>query len=692
MYRIIHNAVYNFIDFFIKEFTKEFIGALLSIKFPIYLLRLIFWVTIYMSLIFIIFLMKLHRRFLTRIISYINNYYKVTQPPLLKCCELTNKGVSNNIIVAEVDLTSFKTHTEVSKVIHVLRNNWTWVALMFVPIVRFVIFVESDDVKKIEKVDDDMKNENLKNDMNSDKEKDNFNWKIMLFSSELLGKILPRYLLFYKNQFLEREDKNDLFTTKKNINQETEQQQQQQFHYYNQYNQKIISLDYWNLLFLIEFLYGTPRRYFFNMSKCFDCKRMKTDYRWCKNCNSKRFQQNFNKWTSGNKFIDKFIKEAQLKAENEFEVIEWIPYNRLSNIKYLAKGGFSIIYEAIWSDGRIEHWDKKGQKWSRYLPLNKNEVQGLRVVLKCLNNSSNINDDFLKELKNHLQCVNSSCYVVRIFGITQDPETSNYMIVMNLIKEGNLRSNLLIKKYNPFEKYENLMNIARAILALHECNLVHGDFHSGNVLLNYNFSYISDFGLSRPVNQIINSKEIYGVIPYMSPEVLRGKPYTKAADIYSFGIIMWEFTSGVPVFNDKSHDFNLSLDICKGLRPKIEESTSPVYARLMRRCWDSDPNKRPSAGELVEILTFWCDYYPTTNFYDRIPVPKFIYQKYLGSEPIAEGHPLSCYISRKIDYSAKLDIILSKEELSTKFIIEEKEFNNETTLSSESLENCMISD
>jgi serine/threonine protein kinase len=107
----------------------------------------------------------------------------------------------------------------------------------------------------------------------------------------------------------------------------------------------------------------------------------------------------------------------------------------------------------------------------------------------------------------------------------------------------------------------------------------------------------------------------------MAPEVLRGKLYTKTADIYSFGIIMWEFTSGIPAFNNRPHDFNLSLDICKGLRPKIIEGTLPVYARLMKRCWDSDPNNRPTAYELLEILSCWHDYYPKTYAYVRIPIP-----------------------------------------------------------------------
>ena len=64
--------------------------------------------------------------------------------------------------------------------------------------------------------------------------------------------------------------------------------------------------------------------------------------------------------------------------------------------------------------------------------------------------------------------------IARVYGITKDPETSNYMIVMELIDGGNLRSNLSIKKYNPFEKYRNLMEIAKALLILHNCNSVHG--------------------------------------------------------------------------------------------------------------------------------------------------------------------------------------------------------------------------
>ncbi|RGB36194.1 hypothetical protein C1646_758402 [Rhizophagus diaphanus] len=65
-------------------------------------------------------------------------------------------------------------------------------------------------------------------------------------------------------------------------------------------------------------------------------------------------------------------------------------------------------------------------------------------------------------------------------------------------------------------------------------------FHSGNILLDFAFSYISDLEMCQPVNgKMIEG--IYGVLPYIAPEVLRGHQYTKGADIYSFGIIMIEF-------------------------------------------------------------------------------------------------------------------------------------------------------
>jgi serine/threonine protein kinase len=197
------------------------------------------------------------------------------------------------------------------------------------------------------------------------------------------------------------------------------------------------------------------------------------------------------------------------------------------------------------------------------------------------------------------------------------------MVVMMDAFNGSLRNNLLIKKYNPNDKFRNLWDISRQLKAIHKLDLVHGDFHDGNLLyLTKNVMVISDLGLCRPVNQPNVNNDVFGVLPYIAPEVLRGKPYTKAADIYSFGIIMWEMTSGVPAFHNIPHDLYLSLNICRGDRPEIIEGTMSEYAKLMKRCWDNDPEKRPTADELENIFDEWDKKYPMEEDEEkRVPVP-----------------------------------------------------------------------
>jgi hypothetical protein len=86
----------------------------------------------------------------------------------------------------------------------------------------------------------------------------------------------------------------------------------------------------------------------------------------CKECNyicyAKHFQQNFENWTSGYDNIDKFIRNTQLSAHKCVkDVLEWIPYDKLYNIKYIAKGK----YIANWIDGNIINWNNMAQIWER---------------------------------------------------------------------------------------------------------------------------------------------------------------------------------------------------------------------------------------------------------------------------------------------------------------------------------------
>ena len=103
----------------------------------------------------------------------------------------------------------------------------------------------------------------------------------------------------------------------------------------------------------------------------------------------------------------------------------------------------------------------------------------------------------------------------------------------------------------------------------------------------------------------LKKNDIYGVLPFVAPEVLRRIPYTLASDIYSFSMIMWEFTSGVPPFDNRAHDLQLSISICKDERPEIIKNTPQCYVDLMKKCWDKDPLKRPNASEIERNIYDW---------------------------------------------------------------------------------------
>ncbi|GES87999.1 kinase-like domain-containing protein [Rhizophagus clarus] len=213
---------------------------------------------------------------------------------------------------------------------------------------------------------------------------------------------------------------------------------------------------------------------FKNKESCDECKRPYIDYKWCQQCNSKRFQQDFSNWTSKNTSIDRFVQEAQTNAKNSYEVLEWIPYDKLANINYYDKGGFSEIHKAIWLDGPIDSWNFNEQQWNRW-----KFQTGYEVVLKMLSNSSNLNDKFLDEWIYHYDCQKQSfSKFIQFFGITQVPHNLNYAIVMSYAKKGCLRKCLPdIIKFKWQDKLQLLKKIVLGLKVIHESKLTHGDFH-----------------------------------------------------------------------------------------------------------------------------------------------------------------------------------------------------------------------
>src|SRR5438270_3844326 len=150
-------------------------------------------------------------------------------------------------------------------------------------------------------------------------------------------------------------------------------------------------------------------------------------------------------------------------------------------------------------------------------------------------------------------------------------------------------------------------------MEIHGKDYIHHDLHSGNIFsLGILTSRIGDLGLCQ---QIVDKKDdankIFGVIPYLAPEVLSRKPYTKESDVYSLGMILWEFTTGKKPFHDRPHDQYLMLDILNGIRPQVTDDTPEFYAELMKKCWDHSPENRPTAQEIKDCLREYLDHVAT---------------------------------------------------------------------------------
>ncbi len=263
--------------------------------------------------------------------------------------------------------------------------------------------------------------------------------------------------------------------------------------------------------------------------------------------------------------------------------------------------------------------------------------------------------------------------LIKLYGFTQDPNTLDYMIVMRYVEDGSLRKSLQnITKDKWIMKLSKLKEIISGLNTIHQQKLVHCDLHHGNILNQKNRLSISDLGLCKPVQyfqSLSRKNNVYGVLPFIAPEILRGKPYTTSGDIYSFSMIMWEFISGIPPFDDRAHNLQLSISICKGERPEIIENIPQCYIDLMKNCWDKDSMKRPNGFEIEKIIDNWISDITkdekskniTMEFYKA---DKILEEKRTDISDIINNktHPQAYRTSRLINFTEKLDKILNQSE------------------------------
>lgn len=120
---------------------------------------------------------------------------------------------------------------------------------------------------------------------------------------------------------------------------------------------------------------------------------------------------------------------------------------------------------------------------------------------------------------------------------------------------------------------------------------------------------ILDFGLAKIIEGAsVDSDDVYsmsgetGSLRYMSPEVASGEPYNYSADVYSFGIILWELNALKKPFEGLSRDLFYERVVHGGERPPMSRKWPVELTSLMSECWDADLHNRPRFRDVVERL------------------------------------------------------------------------------------------
>ncbi|CAB5369874.1 unnamed protein product [Rhizophagus irregularis] len=176
-------------------------------------------------------------------------------------------------------------------------------------------------------------------------------------------------------------------------------------------------------------------------------------------------------------------------------------------------------------------------------------------------------NEFVKELKN-LKKVSFHPNIISFFGISKEPSSNKYAMVLEFANQGNLREYLAIHFNNLqwSDKIQMALDIVCGLKCLHFKHMIHRDLHAKNILVNNNRLMIADFGASKQLteatsnstNSTNSTADGIGMIEYMEPQRFEENPI---------------------------------------------EGTPLRYQQLYQECWDNDPNLRPDIEGVYDILT-----------------------------------------------------------------------------------------
>jgi len=147
---------------------------------------------------------------------------------------------------------------------------------------------------------------------------------------------------------------------------------------------------------------------------------------------------------------------------------------------------------------------------------------------------------------------------------------------------------------------------------LHNNQIIYRDLKPDNIGFDIRGDVkLFDFGLAKELDTSLQSEgcsEMYelsgntGSLRYMAPEVARSDPYNLSADVYGFGLLLWQICSLQLPFDGMNRQDHSELVVYGNERPQVDPSWSTPLRILMKRSWEQDPLIRPTMDSIYKIL------------------------------------------------------------------------------------------
>ncbi|HEX3744274.1 MAG TPA: serine/threonine-protein kinase [Bryobacteraceae bacterium] len=225
---------------------------------------------------------------------------------------------------------------------------------------------------------------------------------------------------------------------------------------------------------------------------------------------------------------------------------------------------------------------------------------GQSVALKFLPEEAARNQSLLERFHGEVRVarVVSHPNVCRVYDIGQVEGMP--FISMEYVDGEDLASLLTRIGRLPADKaVETGRKLCAGLAAAHDRGVIHRDLKPQNIMINKRGEVvIMDFGLAAIANELTGAEARNGTPAYMSPEQIKGGVVTAKSDIYALGLVLYELFTGKRPF--EAHSLQQLIDLQEAAQlnsmTSVAADIDPVVEKIIRRCLDPDPAKRPASA------------------------------------------------------------------------------------------------